>query len=137
MESTTSFLVTFDPANAFTWSSNNNLIFSSSLSLGRDNKSNQVLNDMEYEYEYDYYDSLRTIPLDELIPVGIVYGLTFLLGIIGNSLVLFTICRHRRMRSPTNTFLVSLATADLVLVVVCIPIKVRYRVRERYSQVCI
>ena len=76
------------------------------------------------EYEYDYVASVQTIPLDELVPVGLVYGLTFLLGVTGNSLVIFTICRHWRLRSPTNIFLVSLATADLLLVLVCIPIKV-------------
>ena len=76
------------------------------------------------EYEYDYAASIQMMPLDELVPVGLVYGLTFLLGITGNSLVIFTICRHWRLRSPTNIFLVSLATADLLLVLVCIPIKV-------------
>ncbi|KAK2156609.1 hypothetical protein LSH36_209g05011 [Paralvinella palmiformis] len=75
------------------------------------------------EYEYDYAASIQMMPLDELVPVGLVYGLTFLLGITGNSLVIFTICRHWRLRSPTNIFLVSLATADLLLVLVCIPIK--------------
>ena len=78
----------------------------------------------DYYYYYDYEDSVNNIPLEEFIPVAIVYGLTLLLGIIGNVLVIFSISTYRRMQSVTNIFLVSLSSADLILVIICVPIKV-------------
>ena len=85
------------------------------------NKSNQS---DYYYYYYDYEESVNNIPLEEFIPVAIVYGLTLLLGVIGNVLVIFSISRYRRMQSVTNIFLVSLSSADLILVLICVPIKV-------------
>ena len=85
----------------------------------------EVLSSPEYyDYDYDFQDSVSTIPLSELIPVALVYGLTLVLGVTGNALVIFSILRYRRMQSVTNIFLTSLATADLLLVLLCVPIKV-------------
>ncbi|XP_016063178.1 PREDICTED: C-X-C chemokine receptor type 5 [Miniopterus natalensis] len=44
------------------------------------------------------------------------YGLIFLLGVMGNVLVLVILERHRQTRSSTETFLFHLAAADLLLV---------------------
>lgn len=60
----------------------------------------------------------------ELAPALVVYSLTLALGLAGNTLIVFTTCRYRRMKSPTNVFLASLACADLVLILICIPVKV-------------
>ena len=83
------------------------------------------LSDYYDDYDYDYDASISNLPLAEVVPVGIVYGLTLLLGVVGNALVIFSIARFRRMQSVTNIFLTSLSTADLLLVVLCVPIKVR------------
>ncbi|CAI9736616.1 54-like peptide receptor [Octopus vulgaris] len=81
-------------------------------------------NDSESEeYTYDYHASISTLPLLELIPVAIMYGLTLILGVTGNALVIFSIAHYRRMRTLTNIFLLSLASADLLLIVLCVPIK--------------
>ena len=77
-----------------------------------------------YEYDYDYDASINTLPVGELVVVALVYGTTLLLGVIGNSLVIFSILRYRRMQTVTNIFLTSLASADLMLVIICVPIKV-------------
>ncbi|XP_046673377.1 gastrin/cholecystokinin type B receptor-like isoform X2 [Homalodisca vitripennis] len=61
---------------------------------------------------------------DELLPALVVYSLTLLLGVVGNVLIVFTTCRYRRMKTPTNVFLSSLACADLLLIIICIPVKV-------------
>lgn len=76
------------------------------------------------EYEYDYEDSVSNFPLEELIPVALVYGLTLVLGVVGNALVIFSTVRYQRMQTVTNIFLTSLASADLLLVLLCVPIKV-------------
>ncbi|XP_036361060.1 galanin receptor 2b-like [Octopus sinensis] len=77
----------------------------------------------EEDYEYDYDKTVSVIPLEELVPVSIVYSITLFLGVTGNSLVIFCILRYNRMRSITNILLLSLASADLLLVVICVPIK--------------
>ncbi|KAL8582113.1 hypothetical protein ACOMHN_004033 [Nucella lapillus] len=81
----------------------------------------------DYYYNYSYYyeidDSINSIPLGELLPVTLTYLITLLLGLVGNSLVIFSISYYRRMRTVTNVFLLSLASADLLLVLICVPIK--------------
>ncbi|KAI8786620.1 CAHypothetical predicted protein [Biomphalaria glabrata] len=76
--------------------------------------------------DYEYTDEAGgSISLDEGLPTLLTYSLTLAVGLIGNSLVIFSIAYYRRMRTTTNVFLFSLATADLLLVLVCVPIKVR------------
>lgn len=77
-------------------------------------------------YDYDYEADPENIPLDQLVPVSIVYGITMILGLLGNSLVIFSVAKFKKMQNVTNMFLLSLATADLLLVMVCVPIKVRH-----------
>jgi hypothetical protein len=96
------------------------------LSIKR-NKSTPERNDSDADYEYDYDESHNIFNWSELIPTLVVYGVTMVIGIAGNSLIIFTICHYRRMKSTTNVFLASLASADLLLIVICIPVKVRSR----------
>ncbi|XP_051895668.1 C-X-C chemokine receptor type 5 [Pristis pectinata] len=51
-----------------------------------------------------------------IVPIG--YFLVFLLGTIGNSLVLLILLRYKHSRSPTDSYLLHLAVADLLLVLV-------------------
>ncbi|XP_054287538.1 QRFP-like peptide receptor [Macrosteles quadrilineatus] len=81
-----------------------------------------VDNTTDYD-DYDYLEALNTYYWEELLPPLVVYSVTMVLGIIGNSLIIFTICRYRRMKSTTNVFLASLASADLLLIIICIPVK--------------
>ena len=78
---------------------------------------------LEEEYDYDYHESVNRIP-GTLVPVAAVYGVTLLLGVVGNILVIASILRYKRMQNITNIFLTSLASADLLLVLLCVPIKV-------------
>lgn len=59
----------------------------------------------------------------ELIVTGLIYGITFIIGIIGNGLIIYSVSHFRGMRSLSNVFLASLATADLMLILVCVPVK--------------
>ncbi len=78
----------------------------------------------DYYYIYDYDESVSNIPMEEFIPVALVYGLTLAIGVVGNFLVIFSIARYRRMQNVTNIFLTSLSSADLLLILICVPIKV-------------
>ncbi|XP_008193428.2 QRFP-like peptide receptor [Tribolium castaneum] len=60
---------------------------------------------------------------NELIPAVVVYSVTFVLGLVGNCLIIFTTFQYRGMQSVTNVFLSSLASADLLLIIICIPVK--------------
>ncbi|XP_054457745.1 cholecystokinin receptor type A [Anoplopoma fimbria] len=51
----------------------------------------------------------------------VLYGLIFLLSVLGNSLIIAVLVRNRRMRTVTNLFLLSLAISDLMVSLVCIP----------------
>ena len=48
----------------------------------------------------------------------------FALGVSGNILIIFTVMKKSSFNSPTNTFLASLASTDLLLIIICLPIKV-------------
>ena len=74
--------------------------------------------------DYDY-PMATDPPLAELLSVSIVYGFTLIVGILGNGLVIFSVSRYENMMTITNTFLLSLASADLLLIIVCVPVKVR------------
>jgi hypothetical protein len=89
------------------------------------NRSAPEGNDSDADYEYDYDESHNIFNWSELIPTLVIYGVTMVIGIAGNSLIIFTICHYRRMKSTTNVFLASLASADLLLIIICIPVKVR------------
>ena len=90
--------------------------------------SNATSEDEAYEYEYDYDlgESLSTYNWLELAPCLLVYSLTLLLGLVGNLLILIAVVRHTHVKhSPVNVFLGSLASADLLLIGICLPLKVR------------
>ena len=77
-----------------------------------------------YDYEYDVDVSFGIYDWSELIPALIVYSTVLMLGISGNALIIFTITRYRRLKTTTNIFLASLASADLLLVLICVPVNV-------------
>lgn len=85
--------------------------------------------EMEYdsdEYDYDIKESHSIFQWEELIPTLIVYGITLVIGLSGNFLIIFATYRYRRMQSVTNVLLASLASSDLLLIIFCIPVKVTY-----------
>ncbi|XP_037071289.1 cholecystokinin receptor type A-like [Pollicipes pollicipes] len=57
------------------------------------------------------------------IPVVITHSVTFLIGVVGNLLVVFVMAGDRKSRTATNLFLVSLSLADLLLLIVCAPLE--------------
>lgn len=84
-------------------------------------------------FNFSYDDNTnesRIILFTQIVPSILIYALTFLVGFFGNLLVLVAITRVKKLQSPTNLFLFSLATADLILICACVPIKVSLRLRS-------
>ncbi|KAM4609418.1 cholecystokinin receptor [Polymixia lowei] len=51
----------------------------------------------------------------------LLYSLIFLLSVFGNLLIIVVLTVNKRMRTVTNTFLLSLAVSDLMMAVFCMP----------------
>lgn len=58
------------------------------------------------------------------LPVTLVYLLIFLTGLSGNLLTCMVIARHKKMRNPTNLYLVSLAVSDLLVLLFGMPLEI-------------
>lgn len=75
------------------------------------------------ETQDDYIDSLY----EEIYPstgkwiLIVVYIVTFIVGLVGNTLVCFAIWRNPNMRTVTNIYIVNLSVADLAVILVCLP----------------
>ena len=59
-------------------------------------------------------------------PILITYIITFIVGVSGNIIVICVMAGDRANRSVTSVFLVSLAVADLLLLVICAPLDVAH-----------
>uniref|UniRef100_A0A8L0DPH0 Galanin receptor type 1 n=1 Tax=Oncorhynchus mykiss TaxID=8022 RepID=A0A8L0DPH0_ONCMY len=59
----------------------------------------------------------------EAVIVPVIFGCIFLLGVVGNSLVMIVIgkIKARRNRSTTNIFILNLSIADLLFLLFCVP----------------
>jgi neuropeptide Y receptor len=49
------------------------------------------------------------------------YAVVFILGLFGNSLVVFVVARNRSMQTATNLFIGNLAAADVMMCVLAVP----------------
>lgn len=61
------------------------------------------------------------LTVGEVVALGLVFGVLWLVSILGNTLVCLVIHRSRRTQSTTNYFVVSMACADLLLSLGCAP----------------
>ncbi|GCB61281.1 G-protein coupled receptor 54-like [Scyliorhinus torazame] len=49
------------------------------------------------------------------------FALIMLLGLAGNSLLIYVISKHRQMRTATNFYIANLAVTDIIFLVCCVP----------------
>ncbi|KAL6056882.1 hypothetical protein STEG23_003286 [Scotinomys teguina] len=59
-------------------------------------------------------------PLDAWL-VPLFFVALMLLGLVGNSLVIYVICRHKHMRTVTNFYIANLAATDVTFLLCCVP----------------
>ncbi|XP_005091525.1 neuropeptide FF receptor 2-like [Aplysia californica] len=70
--------------------------------------------------EEQYYSTLK-LPTHMIALYGTAYGLIFLIGVVGNVMVVLVVIITPRMHSVTNLFISNLALADILVAVFCIP----------------
>ncbi|XP_055640522.1 neuropeptide CCHamide-2 receptor [Toxorhynchites rutilus septentrionalis] len=66
--------------------------------------------------EYEPYEERL-----ETYVVPVVFAIIFIVGILGNGTLVIIFLRHRAMRNIPNTYIFSLALADLLVILVCVP----------------
>lgn len=74
------------------------------------NNDTKVVEEPEFEYAFIV-----------AIVVPIIFGIIVLVGLFGNTLVVIVIIANKQMRSTTNYLIFSLAMADLLFIVFCVP----------------
>ncbi|CAL1682863.1 unnamed protein product [Lasius platythorax] len=60
------------------------------------------------------------------------HSIVFVIGLIGNALVCMAVYRNHSMRTVTNYFIVNLAVADLLVLLICLPPSVLWDVTETW-----
>ena len=68
-----------------------------------------------------FMKDLLTIDSPFTIVLLVLYSSVFVIGLIGNLLVILVIIKYRHMRSITNMFFMNLSIGDLLVVLVCMP----------------
>lgn len=66
---------------------------------------------------YGYFRHSITVS----VILTIAYSIVFIVGIIGNSVVVAIVCKSPRMRTVTNYFIANLALADILVLLFCLP----------------
>ncbi|XP_038222779.1 neuropeptide CCHamide-1 receptor-like [Zerene cesonia] len=78
----------------------------------------------------DYNDTLLLNDTDTYKPysqrpetyiVPILFAFIFIIGVVGNGTLVAVFVRHKAMRNVPNTYILSLALADLLVIISCVP----------------
>ncbi|XP_059608148.1 neuropeptide CCHamide-2 receptor [Phlebotomus argentipes] len=68
----------------------------------------------------DDYTPYPDRPETYIVPV--VFSIIFVVGVLGNGTLVVVFVRHRAMRNIPNTYIFSLALADLLVILICVPL---------------
>ncbi|XP_053723824.1 neuromedin-U receptor 2-like [Synchiropus splendidus] len=88
------------------------------------NVSGMIPNASKQLTDIDLFEILGPTRSPFFLPVTGVYLLIFLTGLIGNLLTCAVIAKRKKMRNPTNLYLLSLAVSDLLLLVFGMPLEI-------------
>jgi len=105
------------------------------------------VSDFDYYLFLDDLGSVRQLWSDDpaFMPTAVVYGLAFVFGFLGNLFVALALLVDRRQRAVlaaanggnshhlTTSFLVSLAIADVVFLLVCLPYELVVKLESVWS----
>ncbi|XP_002735539.1 thyrotropin-releasing hormone receptor-like [Saccoglossus kowalevskii] len=83
-------------------------------------QENQTI-DGNVSYHTGFAPVIR-LPLTSLVITTVSFVIIFIFGIAGNGLVCIVVWKNTDMRASTNFFLVNLSIADLMVIVICMPV---------------
>lgn len=69
--------------------------------------------------KYPYPGQIRHIEIWEIILKIALYGIIILTALIGNTAVILTVVKIRRMRTTTNFYILNLAVCDVMVTLTC------------------
>ncbi|MEE6519351.1 hypothetical protein FKM82_031106 [Ascaphus truei] len=76
-------------------------------------------------------DSTNILGVQVILIVA--YSLIILLGLVGNSLVIYMIVKYKNMRTVTNFFIANLALADIMVDSLCLPFTLVYTLMDEWK----
>ena len=94
-----------------------------------------MLDEVHADIVEEFLDNLLTLNTPFAIVLVMLYSVTFVVGFIGNSLVILVVLKYGYMRTLTNMLLVNLCVGNLLVVLVCMPFSLApyvYKVRKSY-----
>ncbi|XP_073844754.1 CCHamide-2 receptor [Musca autumnalis] len=74
-----------------------------------------------------------SIQRPETVFVAILFTLIFIVGVLGNGTLVIIFFRHRSMRNIPNTYILSLALADLLVIIVCVPLAILVYTQDSWT----
>ncbi|XP_028175183.1 orexin receptor type 2-like [Ostrinia furnacalis] len=80
------------------------------------NETLEMMLNASENYQYQPY-YLR--PETYIVPL--IFALIFIIGVVGNGTLVAVFVRHKAMRNVPNTYILSLALADLLVIITCVP----------------
>ncbi|XP_035005404.1 neuropeptide Y receptor Y2, like [Hippoglossus stenolepis] len=76
-------------------------------------------------------DPIRLLSVQVVLILA--YSTIIVLGVLGNSLVIYVIYRFKTLRTVTNFFIANLAVADLLVNTLCLPFTLVYTLQEEWK----
>lgn len=67
------------------------------------------------------YPQRESLPLGSQIALIVIYSLTTLFSVVGNTMVILVFSLGKKSRSDLKAFLINLAVADLIMAIFCMP----------------
>lgn len=66
-----------------------------------------------------YLGEIKKVPLYEIVLKSYLYAMIIFFSLVGNTLIIVVVLRHKQMRTTTNFYIVNLAVADILVTVFC------------------
>uniref|UniRef100_A0A8D8QUD3 Orexin receptor type 2 n=1 Tax=Cacopsylla melanoneura TaxID=428564 RepID=A0A8D8QUD3_9HEMI len=128
------FLITFTSETNSNMNVTNSTLFEGNRT---DNVSDEIMciqHNMTCEEYVEYIDDILEYvkPTSSEWVLIALQSILFVVGLIGNALVCIAVYRNKSMRTVTNYYIVNLAVADFLVILICLPPTVVWDVTETW-----
>ena len=90
----------------------------------------EMMTNHSLHVDHEDFDLLRS-PAWRALIIGL-YLMVILIGVVGNSLVVYVVAKHRQLQNITNVFIANLAISDIGLCVFSLPIQLHYQLTDHW-----